>query len=82
MKQKPPIKRKVTRPHFDAQIFSDQGKERGRELNFAISIDRHVHADEFLISEPVRTFIAKAQWWIHVLEHIVHFAIVDLAAIH
>lgn len=67
-----------TASHFDAKIFPDQSKESGREVDFAVLVDRHIHSDEFLISQPIRAFIAEAQGRIHVLEHVVHLAVMDL----
>lgn len=69
----------LTRSHFDTKILADQTKERCGEIHFAVGINWHVHSNEFFIRKSIWTFVAESQRWIHVFEHVVHLAVVDLA---
>lgn len=70
---------KLTASHLYAEIFAYQSKQRSGEVHFTVIIHRHIHSDEFLVRETIRAFIAKPQRRVHILQHIIHFCIMDLA---
>lgn len=70
---------KLTPSHFDIEILANQGEQSGSEVHLQVHVHRHVHPDELLIGKPVWTFVTKPQRWIHVLEHVVHLGVMDLA---
>lgn len=69
----------LTASHFYAEILADQGEQRGGEVDLAVTVHRHVHPDELLESEAIRALVAKPQRRVHVLQHVVHLRVMDLA---
>ena len=57
----------VHAPHEDLQVDPDQGKERGSEVDFALYVHGHVHADQALISQEVGTLATESQGRIDLL---------------
>lgn len=70
---------KLTASHFYAKILANQGEQRGGEVHLAITVHRHIHPDELFVREPIRTFVAKPQRRVHVLQHVVHLRVVNFA---
>lgn len=69
----------LTASHFYAEILANEGEQRCSEVHLAVTVHRHIHPDELLVGEPVRTLVTKPQRWVHILQHVVHLRIVDLA---
>ena len=67
----------LRRPHLDAQVLPDQGEEGGGEVDLALVVQRHVHPNQLLVGQAIRAFGSEAQRGIHILEHVIHFGIVD-----
>ena len=61
------------------EVLSDEGEERGGEVDHSLVVDGLVHADELLEGEAVGAFGAEAQRRVHVLQHVVHLGVVDSA---
>ena len=59
------------------EVLSDEGEERGGEVDHSLVVDGLVHADELLEGEAVGAFGAEAQRRVHVLQHVVHLGVVD-----
>lgn len=70
---------RLTASHFYAEILANQGEQCGGEVHLAVTVHRHIHPDELLVREPIRALVTKPQRRIHVLQHVVHFRVVDLA---
>lgn len=70
---------KLTASHLYAEVFAYQSEQCGGEVHFTVIVHWHIHSDEFLVREAIRAFIAKSQRRVHILQHVVHFRIVDLA---
>ena len=67
---------------FEALIaghLSDEGEERGGEVDRAVVINGLVHADQLLEGESVRALAAEPEGRVHVLQHVVHLRVVDAA---
>lgn len=69
----------LTASHFYAEILTNEGEQRCSEVHLAVTVHRHIHPDELLVREPVRALVAKPQRRVHVLQHVVHLRVVDLA---
>jgi len=61
----------LTASHFYAEILANEGKQRCREVHLAVTVHRHIHPDGALVAKPQRR--------IHILQHVVHLRVVDLA---
>ena len=59
----------------------DESKERGREVNLSLVVQRHVHPDQLLVGQAIRALGSEPHRRIHVLEHVVHLRIVDPASV-
>lgn len=70
---------RLTSSHFYIEILADQGEQSGGEVHLQVDVHRHVHPDKLLVGKPVRTFVSKPQRRIHVLQHVVHLRVMDLA---
>lgn len=69
----------LTASHFYAEILTNEGEQRCSKVHFAVAVHRHIHPDELLVREPIRALVAKPQRWIHILQHVVHLRVVNLA---
>lgn len=69
----------LTASHLDVKILADQREQGGGEVDFPVRVRRHVHPDELLVGEPIRALVTKPQRRVHVLEHVVHLGVMDLA---
>ena len=70
---------RLTWPHFDAQIFPNQSEQSGGEVDLAVSVERHVHADQLLVGQSVGAFVAEAERRIHIFQHVEHFRVMNLS---
>ena len=61
-------------------MIPDECKERRGEVDLALVVQRHVHPDQLLVGQPVRTLGPEPQRWIHVLQHVVHLRVVDTSS--
>ena len=59
--------------HLDTQVFPNESKKCGGKIDFAFLIQRHVHSDQFFVSQPIWTFGTESQGWVHVFQHVIHF---------
>ena len=64
----------------DAEVDADEGEERRGEVNLALLVDGHVHADETLVGEEVGALVAEAERGVDLLEQGEHVRVVDLPA--
>lgn len=69
----------LTASHFYAEILANEGEQRRSEVHLAVPVHRHIHPDELLVREPIRALVAKPQRRVHILQHVVHLRVVDLA---
>lgn len=66
--------------HENLKVDSDQGKKCGGEMHLALYVNRHVHPDESLVSQQVRTLAAEAQGWIDLFEQSKHVHVMYFSA--
>ena len=64
----------------DAEVDADEGEEGRSEVDLALLVDGHVHADETLVGEEVGALVAEAERGVDLLEQGEHVRVVDLPA--
>ena len=66
-----------TGSHLDAERLADESEESGGEVDGAVLGHGHVHADQVLVRQPVRTLAPEAHWRRDVAQHLVHVRVAD-----
>ena len=66
-----------SRSHFDAKVFSNQGKKRCGKIDLTLLVQWHIHSYQFFVGQTVWTFGSEPEWRIHILQHVVHFRVVN-----
>ena len=66
-------------PDEYVEVDPDQREEGAREVNLTLHVDRHVHPDQSLVGEKVRTLAAEPQRRVDLLQQSEHVHVVDLA---
>ena len=69
-------------PHEDLQVDPDQGEERRLEVDLPLLVHRHVHPDQPLVGEQVRTLGPESQRRINLSQQRQEISVVDQAPAH
>ena len=43
--------------YLDVEVLPDEGKESGGKVHPAFSVQRHVHADQLLVGQPLTSIL-------------------------
>ena len=69
-------------PHEDLQVDPDQGEERRLEVDLPLLVHRHVHPDQPLVGEQVRTLGPESQRRINLSQQRQEISVVDQTPAH